>query len=236
MCFFKTLGCQIWLKKISIPYVDVHVFVNHSNSSRGSVPGLGCPGFEGCRDQCPSCNVCPQPRHHGWPGAPSGTQLSSQPAPHWEHTGPPACPSHRNKPQETSNQYNLNAKLSNYSQLQWGIKAPNKPAAQTAAEMKVWGVFCPFDDQILHVGGGSEAVLSMQGKWKIMESTVLACMFPKCDTHTNKNLKENFWGQWEWWWDASRYSPRLIEGKCMLLSPDCNAASELSSWSFYCWN
>lgn len=81
-------------------------------------------------------------------------------APQCEHTalGHQAWPSHRNKPQEPYNQYNLNANLSNYTRLQREIRAQtNQLAAQTAADMQVWGVFCPCEDQMLHTDGGSES-------------------------------------------------------------------------------
>lgn len=44
-----------------------------------------------------------------------------------------------------------NAELSNSTQLQRDRKAPNTPSCSSNSSNAVWGVCCPFGDQMLHI-------------------------------------------------------------------------------------
>lgn len=46
------------------------------------------------------------------------------------------------------------------------IRKKKEPLAQSAAEMKVCNVFYPFNDQMLHMGGGSESSAVYPGEVK----------------------------------------------------------------------
>lgn len=168
-CVFLTCRLSNLIKKLCIPLVKMHVLVKHSAIALEEVCQCwGALGLKAAEINVPAAALplraaLGQGRLQGhsaqscWAGA----------APHCEHTalGHQAWPSHRNKPQEPYKQYNLNANLSNYTRLQREIRAQtNQLAAQTAADMQVWGVFCPRENRCCTRMEAQKAVLCIQVK------------------------------------------------------------------------